>query len=56
MTFSKSTVGAQPDYTQTWFGLGTRGNREVNFEIAVRVTQGGSASFAMPADVNGSAY
>ena len=56
VTFTKSTSGTQPDYTQTWFGLGTRGNREVNFEIAVRVAQGGSANFAMPADVNGSAY
>ena len=43
-------MASQPDYTQTWFGLGTRGNREVNFEIAVRVAQGGTASFAMPAD------
>ena len=56
VTFSKSANGSQPDYTQTWFGLGTRGNREVSFEIAVRVAQGGTASFAMPADVNGSPY
>ena len=35
VTFSKSANGSQPDYTQTWFGMGTRGNREVNFEIAV---------------------
>ena len=56
VTFSKSANGTQPDYTQTWFGLGTRGNRELNFEIAVRVAQGGTASFAMPADVNGSPY
>ncbi len=56
VTFTKSTSGSQPDYTQTWFGMGSRGNREVNFEIAVRVAQGGSANFAMPADVNGSAY
>ena len=49
VTFKKSANGTQPDYTQTWFGLGTRGNRELNFEIAVRVTQGGTASFAMPA-------
>jgi hypothetical protein len=56
VTFSKSANGSQPDYTQTWFGLGTRGNRELNFEIAVRVAQGGTASFAMPADVNGSPY
>ena len=56
VTFSKSANGTQPDYTQTWFGMGTRGNREVNFEIAVRVTQGGTASFAMPAAVNGSPY
>ena len=56
VTFSKSANGTQPDYTQTWFGLGTRGNREVNFEIAVRVAQGGTASFAMPAAVQGSPY
>ena len=56
VTFTKSAVGTQPDYTQTWFGLGTRGNREVNFEIAVRVKQSGSAYFAMPAEVRGSAY
>ena len=56
VTFTKSVVGTQPDYTQTWFGLGTRGNREVNFEIAVRVAQGGTASFAMPAEVHGSPY
>jgi hypothetical protein len=56
VTFSKSANGTQPDYTQTWFGLGTRGNRELNFEIAVRVAQGGTASFAMPATVEGSPY
>jgi len=56
VTFSKTSPGTQPDYTQTWFGLGTRGNREVNFEIAVRVAQGGTASFAIPASVVGSAY
>ena len=56
VTFSKSANGSQPDYTQTWFGLGTRGNRELNFEIAVRVAQGGTASFAMPAAVQGSPY
>jgi hypothetical protein len=56
VTFSKSANGTQPDYTQTWFGLGTRGNRELNFEIAVRVIQGGTASFAMPAAVQGSPY
>jgi hypothetical protein len=56
VTFVKSANGTQPDYTQTWFGLGTRGNREVNFEIAVRVTQGGTATWAMPAEVRGSAY
>jgi hypothetical protein len=56
VTFSKSANGTQPDYTQTWFGLGTRGNREVEFEIAVRVKQGGTASFAMPAEVHGSPY
>ena len=44
VTFKKSANGTQPDYTQTWFGLGTRGNRELNFEIAVRVTQGGGAA------------
>ena len=36
--------------------MGTRGTRQVNFEIAVRVAQGGSASFAIPAEVRGSAY
>ena len=56
VTFSKTSPGTQPDYTQTWFGLGTRGNREVNFEIAVRVAQGGTASFAILASVVGSAY
>jgi hypothetical protein len=56
VSFSKSANGSQPDYTQTWFGLGTRDNRELEFEIAVRVVQGGSASFAMPAQVHGSPY
>jgi hypothetical protein len=56
VTFSKSANGTQPDYTQTWFGLGTRDNREVEFEIAVRVKQGGTASFSMPAEVHGSPY
>lgn len=56
VTFTKSASGTSPDYTQTWFGLGTRGNREVDFEIAIRVGQGGSVTFAMPAEVRGSAY
>ena len=56
VTFAKSANGTQPDYTQTWFGLGTRDNREVEFEIAVRVKQGGTASFSMPAEVHGSPY
>jgi hypothetical protein len=56
VTFAKSANGTQPDYTQTWFGLGTRDNREVEFEIAVRVKQGGTASFSMPAAVHGSPY
>jgi hypothetical protein len=56
VTFTKSASGSQPNYTQTWFGMGTRGNREVNFEIAVRVKQSGSATFAIPAEVRGSAY
>jgi hypothetical protein len=43
ITFSRSGNGQSPDYTQTWVGPGTHGNRELNFEIAVRVTQGGWA-------------
>jgi len=56
VTFKKSSSTSQPDYTQTWFGMGTRGNREVNFEIAVRVAQGGTATFSIPAEIRGSAY
>jgi hypothetical protein len=56
VTFTKSANGSQPDYTQTWFGLGTRGNRELNFEISVRVKQGGTATFTLPAEIRGSPY
>ena len=56
ITFSKSANGTQPDYTQTWFGMGTRGNREVRFEISVRVTQGGTATWSLPASVIGGPF
>lgn len=56
VTFTKSANGSQPDYTQTWFGRRTRGNRELNFEIAVRVKQGGSATWTLPAEVHGGPY
>ena len=56
VTFTKSANGSQPDYTQTWFGRRTRGNRELNFEIAVRVKQGGTATWTLPASVNGGPY
>ena len=56
ITFTKSANGTQPDYTQTWFGMGTRGNREVRFEIAVRVAQNGTATWTLPAQVIGGPY
>ena len=56
ITFTKSANGSQPDYTQTWFGMGTRGNREVRFEISVRVTQGGTATWTLPAQVIGGPF
>ena len=56
VTFTKSANGSQPDYTQTWSGRRTRGNRELNFEIAVRVKQGGTATWTLPASVNGGPY
>ena len=56
VTFTKSANGSQPDYTQTWFGRRTRGNRELNFEIAVRVKQGGTATWTLPAEVHGGPY
>ena len=56
VTFTKSANGSQPDYTQTWFGRRTRGNRELNFEIAVRVKQGGTATWTLPAEVQGGPY
>jgi len=56
VTFTKSANGSQPDYTQTWFGRRTRGNRELNFEIAVRIKQGGTATWTLPAEVHGGPY
>ena len=56
VTFTKSANGSQPDYTQTWSGRRTRGNRELNFEIAVRVKQNGTATWTLPASVNGGPY
>jgi hypothetical protein len=56
VTFTKSANGSQPDYTQTWSGMGTRGNREVRFEISVRVKQGGTATWTLPASVIGGPY
>ena len=56
VTFTKSANGSQPDYTQMWSGRRTRGNRELNFEIAVRVKQGGTATWTLPASVNGGPY
>jgi hypothetical protein len=56
VTFTKSANGSQPDYTQTWFGRRTRGNRELNFEIAVRIKHGGTATWTLPAEVHGGPY
>jgi hypothetical protein len=56
VTFTKSANGSQPDYTQTWFGRRTRGNRELNFELAVRIKQGGTATWTLPAEVHGGPY
>jgi hypothetical protein len=56
VTFTKSANGTQPDYTQTWTGRRTRGNRELSFEIAVRVKQNGTATWTLPASVNGGPY
>jgi hypothetical protein len=56
VTFTKSANGSQPDYAQTWSGRRTRGNRELNFEIAVRVKQNGTATWTLPASVNGGPY
>jgi hypothetical protein len=52
ISFDKSAGGTSPDYTQTWIGPGTHGNRELNFEISVRVVQGGWAQWALPAEVH----
>lgn len=54
--FTKSANGTSPDYSLRWIGLGTRATRELTFEIAVRVAQGGWAQWALPAEVHGSAF
>ena len=53
---SKSANGTSPDYTLQWVSTGTRSNRALKFEIAVRVAQGGWAQWALPAEVHGWPY
>jgi hypothetical protein len=53
--FTKSANGTPPDYSLTWIGPGTRATRELTFEIAVRVAQGGWAQWILPAEVHGGA-
>lgn len=48
----KSANGTQPDYHLTWSGNST-GEREVAFVITVRVAQGGTPSWGVPAYVHG---
>jgi hypothetical protein len=48
----KSAGGTQPDYHLTWSGNST-GEREVAFVITVRVAQGGSPQWGVPAYVHG---